>query len=120
MALININKLKEAAGKALKDATDWTQQAAKDASDWTAQAAKDASDWTAQAAKDAGDWTRQATKTVGDSATDFATGIIVKLLKGLDLDGFMKNIDDYHVQTGKDVQATKAFINKLIDLRDGK
>ena len=109
MAFIDINKLKNSAGKAIKEAADWTSQAAKDASEWTQQAAKDASDWT-----------RQATRTVGDSATDLATGIIVKLLKGLDLDGFMKNIEDYHAQTGKDVQATVTFINKLIDLRDGK
>ena len=109
MAFIDINKLKNSAGKAIKEAADWTSQAAKDASEWTQQAAKDASDWT-----------RQATRTVGDSATDLATGIIVKLLKGLDLDGFMKNIEDYHAQTGKDVQATVTFINKLIDLRDGE
>lgn len=120
MAFIDINKLKNSAGKAIKEAADWTQQAVKDASEWTQQAAKDATVWTAQAAQDASDWTRQASKTVGDSATDFATGIIVKLLKGLDLDGFMKNIEDYHAQTGKDVQATVTFINKLIDLRDGK
>lgn len=35
MALIDINKLKESAGKALKDASEWTSQAAKDVSSQT-------------------------------------------------------------------------------------
>lgn len=60
MALININKLKESAGKAIKEAADWTSQAAKDASEWTSQAAKDASEWSQQAFLDATDWTKQA------------------------------------------------------------
>lgn len=66
MALININKLKESAGKALKDASDWTSKAAKEAAEWTSQTAKDASEWTEQAAKDASEWSTQAAKDASD------------------------------------------------------
>jgi hypothetical protein len=37
MAMVNINKLKESAGKALKDARDWTTQTAKDVSSQTSE-----------------------------------------------------------------------------------
>ena len=40
MALINIDKLKDSAGKALKDASEWTSKATKDVSDWTSQTVK--------------------------------------------------------------------------------
>lgn len=84
MALININKLKESASKALKDASEWTSQATKDASEWTSQAAKDASDWTSKAAKDASDLTSQAVKNASDwsqqaflDATDWTKQAVV-------------------------------------------
>ncbi len=35
--MVNINKLKESAGKALKDARDWTTQTAKDVSSQTSE-----------------------------------------------------------------------------------
>lgn len=37
MTMVNINKLKESAGKALKDARDWTTQTAKDVSSQTSE-----------------------------------------------------------------------------------
>lgn len=37
MALINLDKLKDSAGKALKDVSDWTSQTAKDVSSQTSE-----------------------------------------------------------------------------------
>lgn len=37
MALINLNKLKDSAGRALKDVSDWTSQTAKDVSSQTSE-----------------------------------------------------------------------------------
>lgn len=73
MAFIDINKLKNSAGKAIKEAADWTQQAAKDASVWTSQAAKNASEWSQQAFLDATDWTKQAVVDAKDYSQLFVT-----------------------------------------------
>lgn len=95
MALININKLKDSAGKAFKDASDWTSQAAKGASDWTSQTAKEVSLQT----------------------LELSTKAIRAMLKGVDLDGLLVRIDEYQQKTGKDASKLIEFIGNLKQLQ---
>lgn len=95
MALININKLKESADKALKDASEWTSKAAKDASNWTSQTAKEVSSQT----------------------SELSTKAIRAMLKGVDLDGLLVRIDEYQQKTGKDASKLIEFIGNLKQLQ---
>lgn len=95
MALININKLKDSAGKAFKDASDWTSQAAKGASDWTSQTAKEVSSQT----------------------SELSTKVIRAMLKGADLDGLLTRVDEYQQKTGKDASKLIEFIENLKQLQ---
>lgn len=93
--MVNINKLKESAGKALKDARDWTTQTAKGASDWTSQTAKEVSSQT----------------------LELSTKAIRAILKGVDLDGLLVRIDEYQQKTGKDASKLIEFIGNLKQLQ---
>ena len=95
MALININKLKESTGKALKDASEWTTQAAKDASELTSHTAKEVSSQTSKLSSQA----------------------IRAMLKGVDLDGLLVRIDEYQQKTGKDASKLIEFIGNLKQLQ---
>ena len=95
MALINIGKLKDSAGKALKDASEWTSQAAKDASEWTSQTAKDVSLQT----------------------SELSTKVLRAMLKGADLDGLLVRVDEYQQKTGKDAYKLIEFIENLKHLQ---
>ena len=95
MTMVNINKLKECAGKALKDARDWTTQTAKGASDWTSQTAKEVSLQT----------------------SELSTKVIHAMLKGVDLDGLLVRIDEYQHKTGKDASKLIEFIGNLKQLQ---
>ena len=74
----------------------------------------------ASAASSAADTVSSAAKSVGNSAVEFATGMIVKLLQGLDIDSFLSATEEYGKKNGKDVKSTVNFLNKLKSLRDGK
>ena len=91
MALINVNKLKEKAAQATKEAGEWTSQAVKGASTWTSQATKDAS----------------------AQALELADKAIRTMLKGIDLDGLLRRIDEYQQKTGKDASKLTDFIINL-------
>lgn len=95
MALININKLKENAGKVLKDA----------------------SEWTTQTAKDAGEWTSQAVKEVSSQTSELSTKAIRAMLKGVDLNGLLVRLDEYQQKTGKDATKLIEFIGNLKQLQ---
>ncbi len=142
MALIDFDKIAKAVEGAVKDASDWTEQAAKDAADWTGQAVKDAAEWTGQAAtdavdwtgqavkdaaewteqaaKDVAEWTEQAIKDASNAAVSFATNIIVKLLKGVNLDTILMATKAYGTKSGKDVSSTVKFIDNLKSIQNGK
>lgn len=89
--MVNINKLKESAGKALKDVRDWTSQTAKDA----------------------GEWTSQAVMEVSSQSSELSTKAIRAMLKGVDLDGLIISVNEYQQKTGKDASKLIEFIGNL-------
>lgn len=95
MALINIDKLKDSAGKVLKDASEWTSKTAKEAAEWTSQTAKEVSSQT----------------------SELSTKAIRAMLKGVDLDGLLVRIDEYQQKTGKDASKLIEFIGNLKQLQ---
>ncbi len=106
-------------GQAVKDAAEWTGQAATDAVDWTGQAVKDAAEWTEQAAKDVAEWTEQAIKDASNAAASFASGVIVKLLKDVDINSIMMSVKAYGMKLGVDVSPAVNFIDNLASIKNG-
>lgn len=109
MALIDIKKLKKEASKAANNVGKGIGSAASSVCKGVATAASNVADTVSGVAKN-----------VGDSASEFGTNLILKLLKGLDVDAILKATETYGRQSGKNVSATVKFLNNLKSLRDGK
>ncbi len=98
MALIDIKKLKQEASKVVQNVGKGINDAAENVANIVSDKAK----------------------KVGDSSTQFATNIIAKLLKGLDIDALITATKSYGKQHGKNVDSTLQFLNNLKTIRDGK
>lgn len=64
-------------------------------------------------ALDAGTKLSQGVQIAKDKASELTNATIRKLLQGVNLDGLIKNVEDYQQKTGKDASKLIEFINNL-------
>lgn len=63
----------------------------------------------------------QGVQIAKDKASELTNVTIRKLLQGVDLDGLIKNVEDYQQKTGKDASKLIEFINNLKNMQqDGE
>lgn len=63
----------------------------------------------------------QGVQIAKDKASELTNVTIRKLLQGVNLDGLIKNVEDYQQKTGKDASKLIEFINNLKNMQhDGE
>ena len=63
----------------------------------------------------------QGVQIAKDKASELTNATIGKLLQGVNLDGLIKNVEDYQQKTGKDASKLIEFINNLKNMQqDGE
>lgn len=63
----------------------------------------------------------QGVQIAKDKASELTNATIRKLLQGVNLDGLIKNVEDYQQKTGKDASKLIEFINNLKNMQhDGE
>lgn len=63
----------------------------------------------------------QGVQIAKDKASELTNATIRKLLQGVNIDGLIKNVEDYQQKTGKDASKLIEFINNLKNMQqDGE